>query len=224
MTAHSAFRFGWCATAVLLAVGAAHAGEASRVAERGGFLVGHAYRCGVAAERLDPTAQLIGQLAASLSIDGDDREAADGEFFGEVLVTALAEEIGGPLPSCNAIRREFALLEQHQRLVFIPGGRAMPNELQKTKPQRLRVSSKAPGRATMKSTHAAAPALGVDPRPVRQTRGNPVRGNSSRLRELAAWYRGFAERAGNPAIWEARLHTAEDLAAEADRIDRTERI
>jgi hypothetical protein len=28
-----------------------------------------------------------------------------------------------------------------------------------------------------------------------------------KLRELAAWYREFAERAGNPAIWEARLRT-----------------
>ena len=41
-----------------------------------------------------------------------------------------------------------------------------------------------------------------------------------RLRELAAWYRAFAERAGNPAIWDARLRTAEDLDAEASRIDQ----
>jgi len=43
--------------------------------------------------------------------------------------------------------------------------------------------------------------------------------NSSKLRELASWYRNFAERTANPMIWEARLHTAEDLEAEADRID-----
>ena len=41
--------------------------------------------------------------------------------------------------------------------------------------------------------------------------------NSSKLRELASWYRDFAERTANPMIWEARLHTAEDLEAEADR-------
>ena len=41
----------------------------------------------------------------------------------------------------------------------------------------------------------------------------------SKLRELASWYRGFAERTGNPTIWEARLRTAEDLEAEADRLD-----
>ena len=39
------------------------------------------------------------------------------------------------------------------------------------------------------------------------------------LRELAAWYRAFAARAANPGIWESRLLTAEDLEAEAKRID-----
>jgi hypothetical protein len=42
---------------------------------------------------------------------------------------------------------------------------------------------------------------------------------SSKLRELASWYREFAERTANPTIWEARLRTAEDLEAEADRVD-----
>lgn len=41
----------------------------------------------------------------------------------------------------------------------------------------------------------------------------------NRLRELACWYREFAERSANPAIWDARLRTAEDLEAEAARID-----
>lgn len=40
-----------------------------------------------------------------------------------------------------------------------------------------------------------------------------------KLRILAAWYRDFAERAGNPVIWEARLRTADDLDQEADRIE-----
>lgn len=41
-----------------------------------------------------------------------------------------------------------------------------------------------------------------------------------RLRELASWYRDFAERAGSPAIWEARLRTAKGLEAEADLVER----
>ena len=40
------------------------------------------------------------------------------------------------------------------------------------------------------------------------------------LKRLAAWYRGFAEQAGNPVIWEARLRTAEDLDQEAERVER----
>jgi len=43
---------------------------------------------------------------------------------------------------------------------------------------------------------------------------------AEKLRELAAWYREFAERAGNPSIWEARLHMAEDLEREAARMLR----
>lgn len=43
--------------------------------------------------------------------------------------------------------------------------------------------------------------------------------NPEALRKLAAWYRNFAERAGNPAIWEMRLGTAERLEAEATRIE-----
>lgn len=42
----------------------------------------------------------------------------------------------------------------------------------------------------------------------------------AKLRELAAWYREFAERTGNPMIWECRLRTAEDLDAEAARLER----
>lgn len=41
-----------------------------------------------------------------------------------------------------------------------------------------------------------------------------------KLRELASWYRELAERAGNPAIWDSRLRTAEDLEAEAQRVER----
>jgi hypothetical protein len=40
-----------------------------------------------------------------------------------------------------------------------------------------------------------------------------------RLRELAAWYREFAERAGNPWIWEARLKQADDLEQEAAHLE-----
>ena len=47
---------------------------------------------------------------------------------------------------------------------------------------------------------------------------------AQKLRDLASWYREFAERAENPAIWDARLRTAEDLEREASNIEsRSER-
>ena len=42
---------------------------------------------------------------------------------------------------------------------------------------------------------------------------------SDRLRELATWYREFADKAGALAIWERRLLTAEDLEQAANDID-----
>ena len=36
------------------------------------------------------------------------------------------------------------------------------------------------------------------------------------LRNLASWYREFAEKAATPWIWEARLLRADDLEREAD--------
>jgi hypothetical protein len=43
-----------------------------------------------------------------------------------------------------------------------------------------------------------------------------------KLRELAAWYREFAEKTSNPAIWESRLWMAEDLEREAARLENRE--
>ena len=41
-----------------------------------------------------------------------------------------------------------------------------------------------------------------------------------RLRKLAAWYREFAERAGEPWIWQARLETAGELENKAALLER----
>jgi hypothetical protein len=42
---------------------------------------------------------------------------------------------------------------------------------------------------------------------------------AQKLRDLASWYREFAERAENPAIWHSRLRTAEDLEREAGNLE-----
>lgn len=45
--------------------------------------------------------------------------------------------------------------------------------------------------------------------------------NPDKLRELASWYREFAERAGDPVIWERRIRVADALDADAERIERS---
>jgi hypothetical protein len=42
---------------------------------------------------------------------------------------------------------------------------------------------------------------------------------AQKLRDLASWYRQFAERAGSSAIWDARLRTAEKLEEEANSLE-----
>jgi hypothetical protein len=46
---------------------------------------------------------------------------------------------------------------------------------------------------------------------------------AQKLRDLASWYREFADRAENPAIWDARLRTAEDLEREAEELESSQR-
>ncbi len=78
---------------------------------------------------------------------------------------------------------------------------------------------------------ALAPACGLDPDQVAArnsgftlsplfNQGQGDMRDPAKLRELARWYREFAERTGNPMIWECRLHTAEDLDEEAARLER----
>ena len=43
--------------------------------------------------------------------------------------------------------------------------------------------------------------------------------DTEKLRELAAWYREFAERAGSSAISQSRLRMAEELEEEADLLE-----
>jgi hypothetical protein len=49
--------------------------------------------------------------------------------------------------------------------------------------------------------------------------GETMIADPDQLRELAAWCRKFANKAGASAIWEQRLLTAEALERNADEID-----
>lgn len=102
------------AAAMLFAAGAAQASDATTLAGRAGFLVGHALRCGVAEVRLERSASLIGDLIAAYSVDRDDRTAAQSEFMERVVSSLSAPTPGDPLPACVAVRAQFSRLEQHR--------------------------------------------------------------------------------------------------------------
>jgi hypothetical protein len=99
---------------MVLAAASAQAGEASAVAERGGFLLGRAYRCSIDDQRLAAPARIIHDLIAALSDSVEETAAADRTFADRVLASVFAAALHDPAPSCRFVRRELAQFERHQ--------------------------------------------------------------------------------------------------------------
>lgn len=113
-----------CAAALLAGAAAliasvAFAGEASQVAARGGFLMGHAVRCGVSGERLEPSAKLMGDLIVALSIDAQESTAAKDQLVDEIFTHALASASDGPAPSCMLVERDLERFERHHDVMSL---------------------------------------------------------------------------------------------------------
>jgi hypothetical protein len=66
----------------------------------------------------------------------------------------------------------------------------------------------------LRTAHASDPS--EDPMTIDMDDGWPQ--DPRRLREIATWYGEFAERTGNPTIWEGRLRTAMELEKVAARL------
>src|SRR5690349_11373371 len=99
--------------ALMLGTLAAQASDATMLADRAGFLVGHAHRCGVAEGRLRRSTILIGKLIAAFASDDEDARAARTEFDERALASALADLLDDLVPPCAAVRSELAQLERH---------------------------------------------------------------------------------------------------------------
>ena len=113
-----AWKLALCAAGMLwLGTVAAEASEATVVADRAGFLIGHAQRCGVDEARLERVAAFGKELIGAFSRDDDEKVAAQTQFAERILASGLAKLIGDPLPSCAAVRSQLARLEQHRRLM-----------------------------------------------------------------------------------------------------------
>jgi hypothetical protein len=102
---------------VLCLAPGAWASDATLVADRAGFLLGHAHRCGVDVARLERSGARLVELIGAFAADADDREAAEARFNARVLASALAKQLGDPLADCATVRAQLARLEQHLRPV-----------------------------------------------------------------------------------------------------------
>ena len=118
---------------LMLGAAAAQASEATLVADRAGFLLGHAHRCGVEDARLQRSESLIGKTIAAFARDDDDKEDAATMFAQRVLASALAQILGDPAPSCARVRAELARLERHHAPAPAPTGKEGDEQMARNK-------------------------------------------------------------------------------------------
>src|SRR5262249_18525429 len=120
-----------------LAAASASASEADKVADRAGFLLGHAFRCGIATERLEASGRVVRQLITALAADDEEAQTAE-DAFGLRFLQSAARGSAGPARQCAVVRREYAQMEQPHSL---PRTAAAPESA--PAPDRYRVTSPA---------------------------------------------------------------------------------
>src|ERR1700759_5261450 len=94
-------------------IGAARAANPTRIAETGAFLLGNAYRCGVADLRLVPAGKVIRELIVAAADDPGEQTSAKSRFAEIFRDSARAEGNGRtPTPPCKTVVTQFERLEQ----------------------------------------------------------------------------------------------------------------
>jgi hypothetical protein len=92
--------------------GSVAAANSARIAETGAFLLGNAYRCGVADARVVRAGRVIRELIAAASDAPGDQVAAKSRFAEIFRASAQPEGDGHrPAPSCKMIMTQFERLE-----------------------------------------------------------------------------------------------------------------
>ena len=101
------------AAALLLSgSGVAEAANSTRIAETGAFLLGNAYRCGIADERLVRAGKVIRDLIAAASDDAGEQIAAKSRFAAIFRASARPEgDPGASIPPCKTVVTQFERLE-----------------------------------------------------------------------------------------------------------------
>jgi hypothetical protein len=89
---------------LLLGIGVAEAANPTLLAETGGFLLGNAYRCGVAVERVG---NAIHDFIVAAARDSSEVAAADSRFAEIFLASALPNQDPDAFPSCTVVIERF---------------------------------------------------------------------------------------------------------------------
>ena len=95
------------------ASGAAQAANPTRIAETGAFLLGNAYRCGVADDRVVRAGKVIRELIVAAADDASEQTAAKSRFAEIFRESARPEgSRRTPIPPCRMVVTQFERLEQ----------------------------------------------------------------------------------------------------------------
>jgi hypothetical protein len=98
---------------LFLASGAAQAANPTRIAETGAFLLGNAYRCGVADDRVVRAGKVIRELIVAAADDPGEQTAAKSRFAEIFRESARPEgSRRTPIPPCHTVVSQFERLEQ----------------------------------------------------------------------------------------------------------------
>ena len=98
---------------LLLGTGVAKAADPTVLAETGGFLLGNAYRCSVAAERVERAGKVIHDFIAVAARNLSEVVAANSRFAEIFLMSAVPDQDQGAFPSCTVVIQQFERLERH---------------------------------------------------------------------------------------------------------------
>jgi hypothetical protein len=94
------------------ASGPATAANPTRIAETGAFLLGNAYRCGIADDRVVRAGKVIRELIVAAADDAGEQTAAKSRFAEIFRESARAEGKGRtPIPPCGTVVTQFERLE-----------------------------------------------------------------------------------------------------------------
>jgi hypothetical protein len=82
---------------LLLGISVAETADLKLLAEKGGFLLGNAYRCGVSTKRVDRSGEAIHHLIVAVAYDSTEEAAANSRFTEIFLASAFSSQDGDAL-------------------------------------------------------------------------------------------------------------------------------